>query len=379
MKKKVMIVQRIFTHYRKAVFDLLALQKDILLLHSRNDSGIKQIKADYSKEVKGIQFGKKDTAVFLRLFTSIFKYKPGIIIHEFAIGIVSLFFVMILCKIMRIKLILWSHGYDRKKGFYPGMSTGDKIRLMYLKAADAVLLYGENDKQLLSEYIDPGKIFVAWNTFDTKALIDIKNALIEEGRDNVKKRLGFTHTYNLIYIGRLLPSKHPAMLIQIYEQLKESFNNDIGIHIVGDGPLYGELKEYCDTHNYRDNVFFHGAVFDDEMNGEMLFASDLMVLPGALGLSINHSFCFDIPVVSFEKGEKGPFHGPEVDYVVHGKTGYLAKNYDIENMTNLIYNYLKNVDLQVTIKRNIKDFMEHECTLDRMVNGMIRCIEYCEK
>ena len=79
-------------------------------------------------------------------------------------------------------------------------------------------------------------------------------------------------------------------------------------------------------HNWKaccaNNVVFHGAIHDDVKTGEILFACDMMVMPGYLGLSVNHAFCFDCPVMSFEQQKNGPFHSPEVEYVINNKTGF---------------------------------------------------------
>ncbi|MCK4798026.1 MAG: glycosyltransferase family 4 protein, partial [Spirochaetes bacterium] len=376
-KKEIMIIQRIFSYYRKPVFDSLSKKENIIVLHSKNDSGIKQLNADYSKEIFCFNFSKKETNVFLITFYLILKYRPKIIIHEFAIGIMSLPFVFLITKILRIKLILWSHGYDRKKGFNPKKSLADKLRLFYLKKADAILLYGKEDKKLLSRYVDNNKIFVAQNTFDTTTLLDIKKKFELEGRENIKKRIGFKYKYNLIFIGRLLKSKYPELLIDIYEKIKDKLNNNLAIHFIGDGEKLKDIKRYVEQNNYTDNIFFHGSIYDDIKTGELLFCSDMMILPGALGLSVNHSFCFGCPVVSFKRGENGPFHGPEVEYVINGNTGFLAKNYDIDDMTKIIYNYLVNKDLQKKIKKNIYELITKTCSLENMVDSIVKCIDYC--
>ena len=73
--------------------------------------------------------------------------------------------LILFSKIFKFKLVFWSHGYNRKKGFDPKRSVPDKLRVYCLRSSDAVILYGENDKKLLSNYIDKNKIFVAYNTF----------------------------------------------------------------------------------------------------------------------------------------------------------------------------------------------------------------------
>ena len=45
-------------------------------------------------------------------------------------------------------------------------------------------------------------------------------------------------------------------------------------------------------------VVFHGAIFDYAITGAYLFASDLMIIPENVGLSLNHAMAFGCPVLS---------------------------------------------------------------------------------
>ncbi len=379
MRKELIIIQKIFPVYRKAIFDRLSKKINLILLHSKNDSGIKQIETNYSEKIFGFRYGKKDTAVILFCFFKILKYRPKMLIHEFAVGILSLPFILLLCKILKIKFILWGHGYDRKRGFDPEKSFFDKLRLFYLKMSDAVLLYGKQDKLLLSNYIPKEKIFVARNTLDTDFLFIIKSKLKKIGKEKLKKVIGFKHRYNLIFIGRLLKSKKPDMLLDLYENIKKKLKNNIGIHFIGDGEYRAVLQKRVHDNKYESNIFFHGAVFDERRIGQFLFCSDLMVMPGELGLSINHAFCFDCPIISFKTGKFGPFHGPEIEYVINNKTGFLIEYDNIDLMTKKIIEYLNNKKMQENMKRNISKLMHEQCTIQNMEDGIIECIEYLKR
>jgi glycosyltransferase involved in cell wall biosynthesis len=382
MKEKIdlVIIQKIFAYYRKPLFDKLSKKYKMLLLHSKNKSGIKQVEANYSKKIFGINFNRKnDTNVFLATIIPLLKYRPKIVIHEFALGIISLPLVILICKILKIKLILWSHGYDRKKGFNPEGSFQDRLRLFYFRIADAILLYSENDKFVLARYIDKKKIFVAQNTFDTDSLLKIKGSFVKKGKEKIKKELKIKHKYNLIYIGRLLKSKSPELLIEIYENLSNKFKKNTAIHFIGDGEMLPKLRATVKDKKYINNFYFHGAIFNEEINGKYLFASDLMVMPGALGLSIVHSFCFGCPVVSFKQTESGPYHGPEIDYIVNNKTGYLAKNKDLSDIVKFIERYFTDTKLRKNILNNIESLVKNKLTLNNMINGIINGIDYCQK
>lgn len=375
-KTKVVIIGRVFSAYRKPIYDILSEKYSFNFLHSQNSSGINQVITPYSVEIESFKFSKKETGTYLFISNYLEKIKPQVVIHEFAIGILSMFRTYLICRRLKMKFILYSHGYDRKKGFNPQTSWFDKIRLFYLKKADAVIVYGQFDKSLLGNYINTDKIFVAQNTIDTHHLLSVKNKLAEEGKENVKKRLGFDKQYNLIFIGRLLEDKKPALVIDALNELLNTHHLDVALHYVGGGNEYSYLKEKTESLRLANNVVFHGAIHDENKTGEILFASDMMVMPGYLGLSVNHAFCFECPVMSFEQQENGPFHSPEVEYVINDETGYLLQEHSADSLAFALNKYLCNPILQITIKENIQKMVSEVFPIEKMVKGFDDAISY---
>jgi glycosyltransferase involved in cell wall biosynthesis len=375
MKSKIILIHRIFASYRKPIYDKLAEAHDFLLLHGLNDKTIKQATTPYSKPIKALQYTKNDTHLFFQSFSELFKFRPKAVIHEFAIGILSLLPMYVCCKILGTKFILYSHGYNRLTGFHPEKSWADKYRVFLMKRADAVILYTNTDKKRLSPYVKRDKIFVAQNTLDTQHLVEIRNNLVKEGKEPLKKRLGFTHKYNLTFIGRLLDEKMPETVLHVFDIIQKKLPNQVGIHFVGGGEIT-HLQTIVADKQWQSHVTFHGAVYEDQKSGEFLYASDMMIMPGYLGLAVNHAFIFDCPVVSFSQTEKGPFHSPEIEYVVENETGFLIPDLSVEKMANAIVTYLQNEPLQLKTKENIRYKMENELTIDNMVKGFTDAIDY---
>jgi glycosyltransferase involved in cell wall biosynthesis len=377
MKQNVVIIQRIFSNYRKAIYDRLIEKINLTVLHGENNSGIKTIESRYSERVKVWFYGKNDTQVYINSIKKLSEIHPAVVIYEFAIGIISLPITLVWCRLKKVKFILWSHGYNRKKGFNPHNTFADKYRLWLMRKADAVLLYGHSDKKLLSAYIDPEKIFVAKNTLDTDKLSRIYKALVIEGRCNLKKRLAFGAKYNIIYIGRLLKEKQPEILIKMVDDLSFEIASNLNIHYVGNGPARTELEQLAALNPiYKNMVKFHGEIYDDQQTGELLYASDIMILPGEIGLSVNHALLFQCPVITFEKNESGPWHGPEEDYVITNITGYKIKEHTSNAIAYTVNQYLGNADLQASMRNKIDLFGRTEILIENMISGFFDCINY---
>ena len=374
--RDILIIQRIFPKYRKDILDELHQHIDFTLLHSKNNSAIRQVSSSYSRQIGSFRYSGIETHYFLNVFIYILKNRPRIIIHEFSIGIASLVPTYLIAKLLGIKFILWGHGYNRNKGFHLERSLTDKIRLFLLKKADAVIFYGQEAKLKISKYVKSEKLFIAFNCLNTNVLTAIRDKLEGEGRENVKKRLGFKHDYNLIFIGRMLKSKQPQLLINIYEYLINEIGNSICIHFVGDGDYLNQLKEIVKFKGIENNIKFYGAIHDDIKSGELLYCSDLMIMPGYVGLSVNHAFNFDCPVVTWQQKENGPFHSPEIEYLINDKTGYIVETHTLEAMCKDISKYFDSDEIQHQMKLNIRNMIETNCSISNFIKGFDDAIKF---
>lgn len=371
----VLIIQRIFPKYRKDILDELHQHINFTLIHAENKSGIKQVLAPYSKTIGSFQYSKKESGQILNVL-NIFKYiwenKPKVVIHEFTIGILSLIPTYLLARLLGIKFILWGHGYDRTKGFYPKKSLKDKLRLYLIKKADAVIFYGSEAKILFSEYVSCDKLFVAFNCLNTKILSSIRDRIGKEGREKIKNKIGFTKKYNLIFIGRILEYKQPQILLDLYDYLYNMHGDIIDIHFVGDGEFLNQIKDMVKRKRIEKNIKFYGAIHDDIKNGKLLYCSDLMVMPGPVGLSVNHAFNFDCPVVTFEHNR----HSPEIEYLINEKTGFIVETHTAEAMAFKISKYLKTQDVQYQMKINIRKMIETTCSIDSFIKGFVDALKF---
>ena len=273
---------------------------------------------------------------------------------------------------MGIKFILYGHGYNRFTGFNPDKSWIDWYRVFLMRISDATIVYTQTDKHRMAQYINSDKIFVAQNTLNTLPAKALRTQLDVIGKENIKKKLGFHRSFNLIYIGRIVEEKRPENLLDIFEILDKKLPDQVGIHFVGGGEIEALQKRVMEN-NWSDSVTFHGWVHDSRKSGELLYASDLMIMPGNVGLAVNHAFMFDCPVVTFLQTEMSP---PEIEYIVDNETGFKISDFSIEKMAQKILDYLQNPDLQTKMHNNIRYKMDVELTPENMVKGFIDAVNY---
>ncbi len=369
-KKNVFIHQLIVPEYRVSIFNALLKKFDnCYFIYGEPKSGSSLINGQIPENNKYIKvtnfFLPTRKSIFLsNIFVPIFRYRPGIIITQYSPGNLVIFILYLLRPFLKFKLIGWYHGWDRRKIYSPNKTINDKLRFYMLGKADAIILYSEDAKKVLSNYMNPSKIFVANNTLDTANLERLRKKFVTMGKDKIKKELGFQSKYNIVYSGRLEPEKKTKELLRIFKILRSNFI-DISLHIIGNGPLENELKHFVENENIK-HVNFYGGIYDEVLTGKMIYCSDLMIIPSWVGLSIVHSFCFECPVMTFEE----LYHPPEIIYLVHGKTGFvLGRHSDVE-IVEVIIEYLSNESKQKQFKMNVLKMIEDHASIDKMVQGV---------
>lgn len=381
MKGGIVFVERIFPLYRKAVLDIIYKNREFVFLHSIDKGfGVKQTKAGYSSIIKAFYYGRKESSVWLFILKKLFQHRPGIVIHEFSAGIISIPLLLAFCKITGTKLIFWGHMYNRQNGFFPQKSLSDKYRLWLWRRADSLITYSQSDKEILiSNKIPEEKIFIAFNTVNTDVFLELRNKLEEAGRTRIKNELNFKHEFNLTFIGRLYKEKKPELLLDLLAGLKQRGLPSVAIHYIGDGEMLPILREKSIQLGVEKDVFFHGAVYDEMKTGEMLFCSDLMIMPGCVGLSVNHAFCFNCPVVTFKEINLDPAHGPEIEYIIDGKTGFLINDHSTETLVEVVADYLNSTELRITMQDEVRYLIEEKCPIGKMAEGVVNAINYNTK
>jgi glycosyltransferase involved in cell wall biosynthesis len=372
-KTRLLIIQKSYSNYRKGIFDLLNEKYDFLLLHSTSQNGVSQIRESYSRIIKKYQYWKNPTNVYLDVIPSIVEFKPDVVIYEFTPSLLSIYQVLYLKSSLKFKLILWGHGFNRKSTFKSN-TISFFLRKYLMRKADAVLFYDKESKEKIDDILPGKKYFVANNTLDTVRLNKIMRHLQKQGIRKVKNEIGIKWDFNLIFIGRLLKTK--LLVTQFVKVLKYVQKNiELGIIIIGDGPEKSNLIRAFKENNII-NYIFKGSVHDENLCGKYLYISDLLIMPGYLGLSVVHAFAFDTPVISFAQGENGPFHSPEVIYVKDYETGFLIKDFNINCMGKTILTYLLDEELRQNMRQNIQKMINSTCSINNMAAGFNQSIEY---
>ena len=132
--KKIIIFQRILPNYRVQIFKKIIKRfRDTCIMYGQPQKGevlrsviIKDYK--HFQQVRNFYLTKSKSIFISNIFFKILVSKPKIIITVYNIGNINLYLFFILRAILKFRIILWSFGYDPKRGFNPNLYLKDKIR-----------------------------------------------------------------------------------------------------------------------------------------------------------------------------------------------------------------------------------------------------------
>jgi hypothetical protein len=107
--------------------------------------------------------------------------------------------------------------------------------------------------------------------------------------------------------------------------------------IIGDEVESLNLYDKIEKKGLIKNIWLFGPCYDEISLGELIYNSNICVVPGDVGLSIMHSFVYGIPVITHNNF---PSHGPEFEAIDPGVTGDFFIENSIEDLCNKISDWI---------------------------------------
>ncbi|HEV7250029.1 MAG TPA: glycosyltransferase family 4 protein [Shinella sp.] len=249
----------------------------------------------------------------------------GVVIgHEFKF--LSSFAILALAKLRRRPVFWWGFGYRKAYGSWDDGGKPPLKDRVALWAADKLARWGDGylaytekgRDHLLSIGVPADRIQVVRNTIDVEEQIALAEAVA--GSDDADTRAEFGLRPNadvLLYVGRLVPRKEVDSLVRFAVANPHVDGRPVDVLVIGDGEERAKLEALAGD---APNIRFAGAIDPSDMRlARAMKLSRAVVIPGYLGLAINHAFAHGRPIVT----RKHDFHSPEIEYLTEGEDSLL--------------------------------------------------------
>lgn len=202
-----------------------------------------------------------------------------------------------------------------------------------------------------------GKIFIAYNTVNC---LDIDRSKYDAAAS--RKKYGVRESKVVLYISRMRKDKHIEVLLDALAN-----QPDIAVVAMGAG-MTPELQAKFDA---APNLYYLGQKYGEE-GMEVWAMGQVFSIPVNVGLGINEAIFWGMPVVTM----KG-YQPPEIYYLKDGKTGFIVDG-EAEYKEKLL-SLLNDEKELARMKKECEKEYEAEVRIDRMYQGFIDAVKYCEK
>lgn len=265
--------------------------------------------------------GSKDFPVFLEAFyNSLLQNRPNVVLAEYGPTGAS---ILPAVKKANIPLIVHFHGYDASQ--YSVLEKFQKRYLELFDYASQIIAVSQVMKNGLIELgAKPEKITTS--LYGPHPLFELKPNHQPENQ--------------FLAVGRLVDKKAPHLTILAFSKVVKQYP-EAKLKIIGDGPLLEVCKDLASGLNLNDNLTFLGAQPREVIMAEMSrsacfvqhskrpYSGDMEGTP----VAIIESQMFGLPVVS-------TIHAGIPEIVVHGETGYLVAEGDLDGMAHYMMQIL---------------------------------------
>lgn len=281
------------SHYRKLIYLLMQDQMGFDFVFGKSRTSVKSIDLSIFKnaiEVPNLPIG---LGRWYKMPKAL-KYLKGydVVVNDMGILCTTSWLLLLIAKVRHQKVYHWDHGWYGREGWIKKI-----MKRMYFGLSDGAFIYGNYAKNLmLKNGFNGSKLHVIYNSLDYDAQMLLRQKM---NRSSVY----FDHfgNYNpvLLMIGRLNHRKKLDMLLKAVALLMnqgEFFN----IVLIGEGEDHQALEQLAEELSLSEQIWFYGACYDEEVNAELVYNSDMCVVPGDIGLTAMHAMMFGTPCITHD-------------------------------------------------------------------------------
>jgi glycosyltransferase involved in cell wall biosynthesis len=203
---------------------------------------------------------------------------------------------LIVRRVLGRRTLLWGHAWSRSGE----TSRTERVRAAMRRVASGVIVYTESEAARLRS-LSPDLDVVA-----------APNALY--GRRELPPATTTGHPTDLLCVGRLTPSKKPALVLEAFAAALPSVPEDVRLVFVGDGQLRSAIETSIRSADLDDRVVLTGHVSSPASLNELYARAIASVAGGYVGLALTQTLSFGVPMIL----PRHASHAPEVEAAQEG-------------------------------------------------------------
>ena len=343
--KKILILQNKILHYRKPLYNELAKNYQIVVLHS----GIKSVN-DYDLYQEIVKKKFKFGPFYFQhgVLSEVRNDSYDVVISMFDLHWINNILAMYLCK-KKTKFIWWGT-------WLTGNRIADMLKLYFTNQKKSSIFYTQEAKESFIRLgVDKRTLFVANNTFNVEERI---------------KCYDFNTKKSILFVGSLDKRKQNDFLIMAFNKIKDKISKKIILIFIGDGCEKDNLMLLVEKMKLKSRVFFEGQINDTELLKDYYKNAIVSVSFGQAGLSVLQSFGYGVPFMT----KKNAISGGEITNIIHNINGVICED-RMSSLQDNLFKLCVNLEFSRKLGKNAYNYYGEFCTITKMAEGFISAIE----
>ena len=279
--------------------------------------------------------------------------RAGVVVAELNPRVLSTWALLGARRAAGRRTVLWGHAWPRGgRG-----SRTDLLRHGQRRLASALVTYSETQRAQLLERMPGAEIHAAPNA--------VAPAAAMRPADGAEPATDF------LYVGRLVPEKKPALLVEAFATAAARLPADRRLVLVGAGPEEERLRALASAAGLGERVALAGHVGDPERLRGFYARAIASVSPGYVGLSITQSLGYGVPMIHADDEP----HSPEVEAAVPGFNAVPFRSDSVAGLADALVAVSEAREEWAARRQAIADDCAARYSLEAMADALLAAVD----
>jgi glycosyltransferase involved in cell wall biosynthesis len=271
--------------------------------------------------------------------------------------------VATLLRLLGRNVVLWTMGHS-----YRSNLTTERIRLAWTRLFRHIFLYTDGEVRALRRNGFEHHVLTAMNNGLDQTRIDEARSRWDGARLDAWRRERDLHGRTVLLSCTRLEAKNRFdLLMEALPAILRRVPNAVWC-VIGDGPQRDRLAKGAADAGLTEQVRFVGEVYDESAIAPYFLSAELLVHPGAIGLTLLHAFGYGLPVVTHGGGDR---HGPEFAAFEENRSGRTFRENDSGSLAETITALLQDEDARSAMRQRAQYVARHDYNVDVMVERFV--------
>ncbi len=372
-KKRVAIVINFLTDYRLDFYMRLIRREDLdVTIYCHLPPSWSRLKSVHNQFpgnvtiVEGYFFGREEF-VFSNLPWAVISTRYDAVFVEGNPRYLSFAALASYLHFRRKHVVLWTmvHSFRNSK-------ARQSLRLLWTKLFRTILVYSDAEVEFLKDRGFTANRVIAINNGLNQDAIDLETARWSNDRlAKWQQSKSITGRRVILSCARLDEKNKFQQILEILPTLCRKYPEIIWC-VIGDGVLKERLQRIAEDYGLSAHVRLLGAIHDECALAPWFLTADLLVHPGAIGLTLLHAFGYGLPVITHSNSRT---HGPEFAAFVDQVTGMTYEEDDRNGLATALEDALSNPILCASMSQEARLIAQMQYNTQVMENRFCACIE----